>query len=457
MSMKEILNTITKNNNNKNISEYESQFIYKNKKHFLPSEYYSLLFFESIEKICLEKNIPLNSIDCVNFMVRNNLNYSDICIGKISVNIKKNIINTPRGIFLIKLKNNYTRGFKEIILDCLNKSRDNLNKTTFINFIITDEETCINENLVLFIQTYEEIKIYGNCNEDSKTISNFIDNIAECIKEISNEKRVIIQKKIIISNFKKPINHILGKGYGSNFYGILNLYIFYCIIYYIYKNPTKRYSLIKKINEIEYFFKDMNTDEFKNMIYNFCNDLKDFYILLLNNDDLNIKTKIYKIVNSRFETYFENIPLEISKTIIGNYCNRNNDCETNYCDEKTKKCEIDPDILRTIPSGYSCFYDDECESKNCINNICGNGKNSGSSCEENFDCFSGKCEKKRCVGEIDDELRSVGNPCLSGNQCKSGYCVDNVCTGDYDEEMYEFDNDKDLNDFLRNREENLNQ
>lgn len=133
---------------------------------------------------------------------------------------------------------------------------------------------------------------------------------------------------------------------------------------------------------------------------------------------------------------------EAVKKADGEYCNKNEECTSENCQNyrcclKGKTCCLSTNncplkyycseekhyCVPGLPKGQKCTKNEQCESGNCGNNICCAW--GMTCCDEKSDC--GKDEY--CVGGeyICKYQWNIGEKCSNPDECKSGYCDNKVC------------------------------
>lgn len=113
--------------------------------------------------------------------------------------------------------------------------------------------------------------------------------------------------------------------------------------------------------------------------------------------------------------------------LVGSWCDLNSDCETGYCNTTTRFCEL-------RPLSFVCSSDSQCASTNCApgpdGTLCRSGS-LGAYCDSNNDCSSLFCSFSGSYGTCSTNLLSNGQTCTQDNQCVSNMCVYGLCSGGF--------------------------
>ncbi|HZX11900.1 MAG TPA: hypothetical protein VFE88_00380 [Candidatus Nanoarchaeia archaeon] len=110
----------------------------------------------------------------------------------------------------------------------------------------------------------------------------------------------------------------------------------------------------------------------------------------------------------------------------GASCSTDSECSSNLCRYPAGSSRLTC-LPSNLQAGASCSLSIQCQSFNCLNNVCSSQAQTnlpdGSLCTVDSDCSSGACiqyQTRRVCGA--SSIRN-GGVCLRSSQCRSGYCA----------------------------------
>lgn len=118
----------------------------------------------------------------------------------------------------------------------------------------------------------------------------------------------------------------------------------------------------------------------------------------------------------------DQFPLALNGFAQGEYCTKDNECETNRCKNTNYLTPLSKQC--TGLQGGPCNTSSDCTTFACAKSKCSTGL-TGADCDGNGDCRSSRCDGGKCLAKLGS--RSTCNEysdCLS-NKCLAGQCTQN--------------------------------